>query len=326
MSDWEVIIAEATTNLWTNPSLEVGTTGWTAAGGSIARSSSDPVFGFYDLTVTPSAGTYDGVYFGTLALTSGTTYTFSAYVKGANGIPYFIAANPSGSGYDGTETFTGDGEWHRIELTFTASASANYYFHVRKYNSADTSAFYVDAVQVEAKSYATTYCDGDVEAPTGFTSSGCSWNGTAHTSTSSRTANTRAGGRIMDLDDNYHFRTMQAIGIGAAPVENYRTAYAMLDGALYEHGRRSEIIFTLSGVMQASAYATFLSYRDALINALQNTADDQPIIVRFTGGSSGREISAYYDGGLEGGNLNANIELAQIRFLACEPSWREVIV
>ena len=326
MGYWKIIVPEATTNLWTNPSLEIGTTGWTAKGGSIARGTNDPPFGFYNLAVTPTAGTTDGAFFGVIALVSGTTYTFSAYIKGVNGVDYLLAVNPDGSGYEATESFTGDGEWHRQSLTFTAAATANYYFTIMKDSEASTAVFYIDTAQVEAKAYATTYCDGSLAAPIGFDDSGCYWNAVAHASTSGRDATSRAGGRVLDLEDDYHFKVMQAFGIGAAPVENYRTQYAQIDGALHENSRLSERIFTLSGVMQASAYATFLSYRDALVNILKPNENNEPVIVRFTGGSNAREISAYYDGGIEGGQLNNNIETFQIRFLACEPNWREVIV
>src|SRR5687768_1054745 len=82
---FSVVIPEATTNLVTNPSVETATTGWTAVGGSIARSTTQQRRGVYSLAVTPTSGTTDGVYFGTVSLTSGTTYTASVDVYGAPG-------------------------------------------------------------------------------------------------------------------------------------------------------------------------------------------------------------------------------------------------
>jgi hypothetical protein len=48
-------------------------------------------------------------------------------------------------------------------------------------NAADDTVhtYYVDALQVEEKGYATTYCDGSLGV-------GYSWSGTAHASTSTR--------------------------------------------------------------------------------------------------------------------------------------------
>src|SRR5574343_1128443 len=90
MRNWAIIIPEAITNLVTNPSVELAATGYTAMAGSAARSSTYQRRGVYSLAVTPAAGTSDGVYFGTVSLTTGTTYTFSLDFLGVAGGPYKI--------------------------------------------------------------------------------------------------------------------------------------------------------------------------------------------------------------------------------------------
>jgi hypothetical protein len=87
---FSIAVPEEGTNLWTNPSWETNTTGATAVGGSVARSTTRQRRGAYSLAITPTAGTGDGAYFGTVSLTSGTTYTYSIDIYGAAGVPYKI--------------------------------------------------------------------------------------------------------------------------------------------------------------------------------------------------------------------------------------------
>jgi len=327
MSDWSIIVAKATTNLITNPSFENATTGWAAMAGAIARSTDDPPFGLYNLKCTPAVATMDGCYFATVALTSGTTYTASIYVKGVNAIPYKLYFADTGAALKGTATtFTGDGAWHRHEVTWVCDSTASYRIYVTKNNSASVAPFYVDALQVEAQSAATSYCDGSIAPPPGFVSSGCSWNGVAHASASTRAATSRAGGQLYDLEDTYKLKPLQIIGAGAPPTENYSTPYALLDGSLFEHSRIAERIFAINGLLTGTSTANFMASRGALYDALKCNNADEPVLLRYTGAARTLEISAYYAGGLEGGMMYALIEQIQLRFLATSPNWREVIV
>jgi arabinoxylan arabinofuranohydrolase len=82
---WSVVVPIARTNLVTNPSFETGTTSWTASGGSIARTTTQQYHGAYSLAITPTAATTDGARYDTVSLTSGTTYAYSAKVRGVAG-------------------------------------------------------------------------------------------------------------------------------------------------------------------------------------------------------------------------------------------------
>ena len=326
MGDWDVIVAQAITNLVTNPSLEKTTTGWTAIGGTLAKVTNSPVFGQYNLRCTPAIGVYDGVYFGTMALTTGTTYVASIYFKGQSGIPYRMYFGDTSANVKGTPVeFTGDGTWHRYEVSWACNASASYRLYISKNNSVSVANYYVDGVQVEAGSVATSYCDGSLPAPIGFAKSGCSWAGLSHLSASSRVATTRAGGRLYNLEEDYHFRDLQILGAAAPPVENYTTPYVLLDGSNYEHTRIAERTFVLDGVVIGTSWLTLQQYRAALYAAVQ-PLNNEPVILRYTGGARTVEISAYYDGGLEGGTVDGYIEKIALRFLATSPNWREVIV
>src|SRR3990172_10712534 len=108
---WEICVPLAKQNLITNPSIELDTTGYTASGASIARSTAADRArrGLASLIVNPTTGLYDGVYY-TLALTSGSPYCFSLDCWGGLGISHRIyISTPGGSTVAGPVTFTGMG-------------------------------------------------------------------------------------------------------------------------------------------------------------------------------------------------------------------------
>lgn len=184
-------VAEATTNLIPNPSFDSATTGFTYYNNSVATVLSDEgVFGNTCLSFAVGAGTSPYLYTSyTTGLATGQSYTFSAYVKAGNastiGASVIIRLRENGDGaYVSATTATLTGEWQRITVTRTLThatpTSLNYYITL---TSAASSGFVmlVDGVQLEQKAYPTPYCDGSL-------GTGHSWSGTAHASTSSRTA------------------------------------------------------------------------------------------------------------------------------------------
>ena len=82
---WSIIVPEVTTNLVTNPSIEIDTTGFTAVGGSIARDTGQQKREVASLKITPTSGVNDGAYYGTITLTTAKPYTFSVDIKGTDG-------------------------------------------------------------------------------------------------------------------------------------------------------------------------------------------------------------------------------------------------
>lgn len=328
MGLWSVIVPEATVNLITNPSFETtGAGGWTAVGGSVARSAAYSAFGLYSLAVTPTSGTGDGVYFGTVALTSGTSYTFSVYVRGVASVPYKIYfADTSGTLKGTATTITGDGAWHRYEVTWACDSSTNYRVYVTKNGGSSTGVFYIDAAQVEANAYATTYCDGSIDVLRGFSSSGCSWSGVAHASTSSRTATSRMGGRVRDLTDIYGLYVTGHIGGAAPPVEVITSAYIALDGAFYDNTTVQARTLSVLGKLVGSSLADFQSKRSNLIGVLFPNSQREPVLLRYAGSSRTLEIAGHYAGGLEGGELKGYSEAVSISFVCPYPHWREVVV
>ena len=172
-----VQVAEATTNLVTNPSFETGI--WSSYGTPTTRSVSTAytLYGSQSgYLVGDSSG--DGMALNVGTLTSGTVYTLSGYVKWVSGTVY-IAAIESGSPYTAravTPNVTSGSDWQRVSVTWTQGVTES----VNVVCVAGNGSAYFDGIQLEAKAYATPYCDGSL-------GNGHSWSGTAHASTSSRT-------------------------------------------------------------------------------------------------------------------------------------------
>jgi len=196
-------IAEATTNLVTNPSFETGTTGWTlnnASGtASDARTSLYNHTGSYAVRLTGSpTGANDFYYTTVTGLAASTAYAISAWVfvrsftgaaQNSLGLYAYDTLDSGTTGRNTTIT-AGTSGWvrHTVVVTTTA-AVGSHTIQIRLYSPNGYTVW--DAIQCEAKAFATPYCDGSLG---GFSAvgladgTGHSWSGTAHASTSSRLA------------------------------------------------------------------------------------------------------------------------------------------
>jgi len=177
-----VQVAQATTNLVTNPSFEVGLSGWIQEGnyGSAGtRSDAASYFGEYSLRVQrqTTGVEYQGRYT-IVPVAEGQTYTVSAWGRLGSGNPngylWVRGAVPS------TRVALGrNAEWERAVMTVTATSTGDMHVVVYSHSGTTGDTFYADGVQVEAKAYPTPYCDGSLGP-------GHAWTGTAHASTSTR--------------------------------------------------------------------------------------------------------------------------------------------
>lgn len=307
-----IIVPVARTNLVLNPSLETNTTGYTAVGGSIARSAADQFHGAYSLAVTPSASTTSGAYYTTSALTSGTTYAVSCKFRGVAGRAYALTLATTGGVDLVTKEFTATGFWQWIWLFYTETSSTARRVYVRKNGGADTSVFYVDGLQVEACGsegvFVTTYIDGDQKGlvanqfPPAYL-----WSGTPHASTSSRSGLTRAGGRIVNFAQ-FGFLLTAIIGLGLSPVRQEALAFAQLDGAQYQDTIKTTRSFSLAGRMVAQTPQA----HDAALGQLARLLDrdrvglHQPLVITGQAQECGVDagelwcVSGVYTGGLSG--------------------------
>lgn len=315
-----VIIPELTTNLVTNPSAEINATGYAAAAGSaVSRDTSVRRYGLASIKCIPTSNTADGKYW-PITLVAATEYTFSVDVLGAAGIPYRIYIYDQTAGVIlGTPTeFTGDGNFHRHEVTATTGGNTSHRLFVVKNNNAGLDPFWTDGWQCEAKGYATTYCDGSQQ--------GCAWNGGVDNSTSTRAAGSRAGGRVIDLTA-YNVAITEPRGMGMHPRQHNVQSRATRPGATLQSIKDQPRVIQLTGVSdtdsEADMYATLASLEAALSHHYY--APLQPVRLRYTRVERIIEIDAYYDAGLEGNFIDHTYNRFVIRLIAYDdPCWREV--
>ncbi len=321
MSLWSIIVPEATQNLVTNPSIEDAATGYTAVGAVIARDATQQRRGVYSLKVTPTAGVNDGAYYA-ITLQATKQYAFSVDGFWANGVPYkiYIYDVTAGVTLGSALQFIGAGKWERKMVVATTGANTSCRLYVTKDNSADTTIFYLDGWQCEQKGYATTYVDGD--------QGGCTWDGTAHASTSTRSSQWRLGGREMDFETVAPGVTVALpySGIGMPPLSNLKQDRALLPGAIYRETKINERVITLTFTARGSSLANLHLLRKQLIDAIKpdRVTPKQPFLLRYGGAGVSVEIPCVYDSGLELGNLFGNSETMTMRCIAYdEPLWKE---
>lgn len=313
---WAVIQPAEKTNLVTNPSFELGTSGWgTLAGGTIGSVAGTQAFGVWAGSVAPSSSGTAGVFGGTWTSNQGTTYTASVYVLAPAGSTYRMAIGAgNGQAYVGSVAFTGGGTWHRYSASYTEQAvSSPRTIVVIKDNSANTDAFYIDGAQAEINQL-TTYIDGDQEE--------CAWLGPVHAAQSYRSGQSRAGGSMIALAD-LGVLVEDAIGIGMPPVENNAQSYAMIDGAQFQRQRAAPRMITLTVFSDGNTQQAFHTTRRKLLDAIKIDAVSTPQPVRFVyigaGGTS--FLDAVYQAGLDGGAQTGFSEQSAAQFVAYDPYW-----
>jgi len=329
---WSVVVPIARTNLIINPSFETNTTNWTAIGGSIARSTTQQYHGAYSLAITPSAATTDGVRYDTVSLTSGTTYAYSAKIRGVAGLKYKLAIETTGGVELAGVTFTATGRWQWIVGYYTETSSTTRRVTARKAAHTSVAIFYLDGVQVEAIAageLASTYIDGDQQGlvpnqlPAAYY-----WNGTPHASTSTRTSQTRAGGMVIPFK-KYGFLITALIGLGMAGVQNVATDYARIDGAYDDYTRKPPRQFTVTGRFQGRTYGELRRNRSGLAQLFDRdlTGQDQRLtLLRHVEDSDGRVMSsdvrllAKYESGFSGNTDNMHAENVPITFTLYMPN------
>src|SRR3990172_5064305 len=233
MGNWSVYVPEQTVNACLNPSAE--TTGNFAASGgaTVTRSTSYQFRGPYSFRVQGS-GAGHGAQFTVLALANAAHYA-SLFVYGT--IPDTFAWSLDNGNWHTPTLIETYGSWYHYGVAFPAAqANGSTLLYVRQ-GDADATDYYIDCIQVEAKAYWTSYCDGD--------QSGCYWSGVPHASTSTRSAQYRGGGRLYDIDDTYGVYTTMMSGFGLQdPTLNIQEG-ALLDGGWFQSSKVGVRMFVL---------------------------------------------------------------------------------
>lgn len=325
-----VVIPQARTNMARNPSVETNQTNWAAVSGGIARTTTYQWVGAYSLEVTPTSATDTGALYGSsyndVALVSGTTYAISVSWKGQPGVTYTFGVRTTGGVLLQETSFVATGEWQRVTMFYTETATNTRYLYFLKKGS-NASLFYLDGLQVEACGsegvFPTTYIDGDQnglvpnQSPPAYL-----WTGTPHASTSTRSGQTRAGGRVMKFS-SFGFLLTAIIGLGLITPEHAAVSYSLLDGAQYQRTRFPPDQFTLTGRLSGRTPRETQKNRSSLLQLLSReaVATDQPLVLTyqaFDGDgvelSQAAQITAIYQDGGGGNQDNLFAESIPITF------------
>jgi hypothetical protein len=317
---WAAVLPVEKTNLCTNSSYEFGTASVAAIqSAGLGSSSAQQQFGAWSLFVTPTSNGTSGAVVGTWAATNLTDYAVSAYAKLVNGVSYiFGASDPSGGNIDvlGTINITGGGTWHWYNMRYTETVGGGARGVIlRKASGNNTGTYWVDGIQAEAGSV-TTYIDGD--------QMGGTWLGAQHASTSFRSGQYRGGGSVVALAD-LGLSVDQMLGVGVPPIEDSSQSYAITDGAEFQRQRAASRHVTLTAKpIMGTSLADFHVTRRTIWDVFKPdlVTPQQPITLLYYGGQGTIGVQAYYDKGLELGNMDGPIaEDAAISFNAYDPYW-----
>ncbi len=325
MGQFYIIVPQATINMHRNPSCERDTigaqpSGYTASsGGTVLTDVTNAYRGVQSCKVTPAANVSSGVFYSGVTLTSGQTYTFSTWFKGTAGLPYKIWISNSSNGSLASDTFTSTGYWQRVIVTYTeTSTSSTRRFQITKNNDSNQTPFWVDAQQIEALPYETTYCDGDQP--------GCRWRAGSrfaeHICDSERSGQYRGAGKRVDLV-SYGAYLVSQQGTGMPPMKQASTPYGNAPGSYWKGMLATDRSFTLAFSVAGDGVPAFHGKRQDLIDLMKPDLvfPQQDFIIGYTDGGDDIEIACHYDGGFELTDGKVDIETLPIKLVASQPLW-----
>jgi hypothetical protein len=321
MSDILSIIKPfAATNYVLNPSFEKWTAGvpdnWTAYGTpTLAQDSSGFSWrGVYSCSISAASGNR-GIY-QDITLTNGQSYRISVYAYLATGNGIIVTAEDKGGGNPVATTSSLVG-WQRLSVTKVAAANG-----IRiSFGSNNTAVWALfDCAQVEDGAETTTYIDGYQP--------GCYWNGTPHASTSTRSDQTREGGRIIPLN-TVTSRILSINGAGMPGFTNVSMPFGLIGGEIYQRTVKQVRTFMVEVLIEGTSRDDLHSKRRVLEDLLKFdlVTPVQPVKLLYNDGISATTLTihAVYDAGLEGapfgGGGNALWEKVMLRFIAHDPLW-----
>ncbi len=332
--NWSIIVPEFTVNLCTNPSFELATTGWSASGSNtIARSAAQQFAGVYSLLCTYQNNTTLATLTISSGLSTGTTYTITArLLVPSNWNGGDIRLNASGftsatvtqvREWDSADGETG--KWVELEIRLATSADATGTILLQATVAPSAGrTVYLDALQIEAKAYPTTYCDGDQQ--------GCVWAGVAHASASSRDEFEASGGRLKNLDTDFGFLTGADEGTGVFPLQMLFHPQPLLPGDNFQGiNVQSRSNLMLRGGFEGETTPDLHAKRQALAKALNSRVGridrkPQPRQLYYHGAAVEKRIGVYYVAGLgvkdRIGTVGERID--GLQFYAPDPAWYDV--
>jgi hypothetical protein len=328
MSDWKLILPEATRNMVLNPSAEIAGN-FAALGGPVSatRIQVNAKYGSWAYYLSTNGNDQgirltlsqlsNDVHYVTLRATEflsvGAEWDWSLDGVNYHTPTVLLTYNTGGDTWYGTQ-FPAIEAWNSVSLDI-------------RQNGAGTIEMWFDGVQVEEKSYWTTYCGGDQE--------GCQWDGIPHASTSRRTSVARAGGIVRDFQDDYNFNIEAMLGPGSVPHNLRIDPYALLPGGELNSAKLPSRSFTLTGTIDEDDWITSHKTRAALLAVLTPSAypederGPQELRIWYTGADVVKEISASFERGLDL-RLSAKRDPCLfernigLQFKAADPLWYEI--
>jgi len=321
MSNWKIVVPELAQNMVLNPSAEIAGN-FAAVGGSAAQSTTYSHYGLYSYWVQTS-GDNEGMTLALSALSNAVHYV-TLRVRGT--LPSAWDWSLDNANWTTPSLIMEmDENWSLYGASFVAAqANASTTLYIYQ-DGAGAGSFYIDGVQVEAAAYWTTYVDGTQE--------GCAWDQSEHGSSSTRSVYSRAGGRVMDLKDDYYFGVASEAGAGVTPHALRVNGYANLPGGQLDNIQYPARPFMLSGPLRATGSGCSLhtvrrNLEDILLPSAYPKLNDEYQAVRiwYTGGAVVKQISAHYESGLQGNVEPDNIVMEDVglRFVANDPYWYEI--
>lgn len=326
-NNWYLVKPKASYNYVLNPSAETTGNFSDVSGGTTTRSTDYQKYGLYSYNLVAAAAG-DGTQL-TLSALSNTEHYATVRVRAPHP-PLQVKISSTTKNLDLLQKI--DESWNLYGAPFSAGqANGATAVQILATGAGD---FYFDGVQVEPLAYPTTYIDG--------TQDGCLWQGPEHASISERVGESRAGGIVQDFWADYGFHIQKIVGAGPSPRDLTIDNYAILPGGELNNAKIQPRQFTIVGKFVAKSEEDLHQNRQAL--AIELSGDSypgkQPFRIRFGGGRILKEISGYYQGGLESElaafygaieTTNDSIirrdlftENAAIQIVATDPRWYEV--
>lgn len=287
---WAIIRPRAGMNLMPNPSGETSLIGYNLFGlGDIERTTDRQWAGAYSIRLfdlEDDSGVEITITNGLIQ--SGEQYVFSLYMWAQPGKEYIF--NPSGLSFRLHGVW-----WQRVEWPIIATSDGTLQVQIYQRFPDGSNEFYIDGVQLETGSRASTYIDGDIR---GFNLAvpDYVWLGTPHASASSRSGDTRHGGDMIWLDLIGVWLTA-VLGLGLATHETTFEAAAM-GGSIPGRTIVRDRVFSLIGRIYGDTMHE-ADTRRALINELINAAQpgrNQPFVLYHAGAHQrpGAPIPSHY--------------------------------
>ena len=321
-----IVKPKASENMCTNPSFEVNTTGWTTGGtNTIARGGGSGPRGVYSLKCTYK----DNVLLANYPFTAGAAgnYCLSmdvyipASYSGTQPRFYFTAFTGITNLVFGYPSLSIRDKWQRVTCTATLAAGdlvGNVYVYENGAAPDVNDYIYIDGVQIETGTVATTYFDGDIlETIKGVKQ--YYWAGQAHASKSYRLASTRSGGELIDITT--YCKKIDVIGLGIAPTDV--NSIDLTDGTKrFQRTNLNSRYFTLAVAFNNTTIGGVQASRNAMINLVKPdlVTYQQPLIIRYQGETDGGvkasepiDIKCVYVSGLDTA-LQRDFERANIVF------------